>query len=177
MRRPAHLTQLVLALALAASTSACLDDDGDDAPILPGDPQFVRDPALDVDNVSKHEQQRSHNQGQNCMHCHQAFGPGRGRFTVGVTVVGPDGKPHANPVLELYAARPGPGVLPDYVLEGDALGNVFSTQALPYPGRALFPVVRSRDGKLRNQMPFPSESGACNLCHRPGFAVMLVPVP
>lgn len=165
-----------IALGLGLLLSACVSDD-DDPQILPGDPRYLRDPALDVDNRSAHDQQRSHNLGLNCMQCHQAFGPGRGRFTVGLSVLGPDGKPHPNAVLELFQAPPGPGVLPRYVLQGDALGNVFTTEALPLPDQALFAVVRSRDGKLRNQMPFPTASGACNQCHRPGFTVTLEPVP
>ena len=92
-----------VATTLLAATAGCLGDEEDAAP-APGDPAFVRSPALDVDNRSAHGQMRSHNAGQNCMHCHQARGPGLGRFTVGVTVLGPDGKPHANPVLELYGA-------------------------------------------------------------------------
>ena len=58
-------------------------------------------------------------------------------------------------------------------LQGDALGNVFTTAPLPFPDQELFPVVRSSDGALRNAMPFPTISGACNLCPTPGFEVRL----
>lgn len=166
-----------LALALLCLTALGCVEEEEPEPVLPGDPRFLRDPALDVENRSAHDQRRSHNPGQNCMACHQAHGPGKGRFTIGLSVIGPDGAPHANPVLELYAVPPAPGATPRFVFEGDLLGNVFSTDALPLPEPPLFAVVRSRDGSLRNQMPFPTSSGACNQCHRPGFAVRLEVVP
>jgi mono/diheme cytochrome c family protein len=169
--------QLVGALVGVLALGGCVADDEPDEPIAPGDPRYVRDPALDVDNRSRPREQRSHNAGQNCMRCHQALGPGRGRFTVAATVLGPDGAPHPDSVLELYAAPPSQGGAPAFVVEGDALGNVFTTAALPLPDRPLFVVVRSRDGALRNQMPFPTSSGACNQCHRPGFGVKLEPAP
>jgi hypothetical protein len=156
---------------------ACLGDDEEALPILPGDPAFLRDPSLDVANLSAHDEQRSHNAGLNCMTCHQAFGPGKGRFSIGVTVFGPDGSIAPNPVLELYRARPTAGASPDYVLPGDLRGNIYTTAAMPLPDTALFVVVRSRDGTLRNTMPFPTGSGACNVCHRTGFEVKLLPLP
>lgn len=170
--RLATLLLCITPLALLA----CLDDGEDDRPVLPGDPAFVRDPALDVDNRSAHDEMRSHNAGLNCMTCHQERGPGRGRFTVGLTVVGPDGQIAANPVLELYKKPPSAGAIPDYVLPGDLRGNIYSTDPLPLPDTPLFVVVRSRDGSLRNNMPFPTGSGACNVCHRTGFEVQLLPI-
>jgi mono/diheme cytochrome c family protein len=163
------------ALLVLGFVGACVA--GDDLEVQPGDPTFYRDPALDVANVSAHRTSRSHNVGQNCMRCHQERGPGRGRFAVAATVLGPDGQPYPNPVMELYTARPADGVAPAYTLEGDELGNVFTTEAMPFPDQALFVVVRSQDRTLRRQMPFPTNSGACNVCHRPGFGVQLELVP
>lgn len=153
------MTARWLLLTLAA---ACTDD------IEPGDPRFDRDSSLDVDNRSRPGEMRSHNLGQNCMRCHQQYGPGRGRFTIGVTIIGPNGI-LANPILKLYDAPPDAGGMLQFELFGDALGNVFTTDPIPFPDVALFPVVES--GALRRAMPFPTESGACNLCHKPGFEV------
>lgn len=173
-RAPGFFASLLCLASLGFA--ACMD--GDEEPeILPGDPAFLRDPALDVDNRSAHDEMRSHNAGQNCMNCHQAHGPGKGRFTIGVTVFGPDGAIAPNPVLELYKAPPSSGAQPAYVLPGDLRGNIFTTEPMPLPDTALFVVVRSKDGKLRNTMPFPTGSGACNVCHRTGFQVKLLPVP
>jgi hypothetical protein len=167
---------VVLLGAALVMLVACLDDDEAEREILPGDPAFVRDPSLDVELRSAHDEMRSHNAGLNCMTCHQAYGPGRGRFTVGTTVLLPDGKVAPNPVLELYKAPPSTGAAPAYVLPGDLRGNIYSTEPLPLPDTPLFVVVRSRDGTLRNDMPFPTGSGACNLCHRTGFEVRLSPI-
>lgn len=161
-----------LAYACLLALASCV---GDDEEVPPGDPSFVRDPSLDVANVSAHDASRSHNMGLNCMGCHQAHGPGRGRFTVAVTVFDPEDRLYPNPVLELYTAPPSTGAQPAYVFPGDALGNVFSTEALPLPDQPLFVRVRSRDNTLSNQMPFPTSSGACNICHRQGFRVRLEP--
>jgi hypothetical protein len=160
---------LLCALACTLGLMAC----GDDTDVLPGDPDFYRDPSLDVPNRSAAEDGRSHNMGLNCMGCHQAHGPGRGRFSIGLTVFGPDRRPFPNPILELFAAPPDSGAAALYRFEGDRLGNVFTTDEMPFPDRALFVRVRSADGKLRRQMPFPTLSGACNQCHRPGFEVQL----
>jgi hypothetical protein len=163
---------LVLGLALLAS---CTEEDSGDEP-LPGDPSFVRDPKLDVDNRSAHDELRSHNAGLNCMTCHQPHGPGKGLFSVGVTVFDADKRIVPNPVLELYTAPPASGVSPAFTLQGDLRGNIYTTDPLPFLDNGLFVVVRSKDGSLRNNMPFPVESGACNLCHRGGAEVTLLPL-
>jgi hypothetical protein len=168
--RPSALALGCVAVALAAA--GCTDDE---EALEPGDPSFVRDPALDVENRSVAGERRSHNLGQNCLTCHQALGPGRGRFTVGLSVRNPDGTWARDPVLELYTAPPARGGTLVARLDGDALGNVFTTDPLPWPDRTLVPVVVSRDGALAAAMPFPTLSGACNLCHKPGFQVTLEP--
>jgi hypothetical protein len=153
----------VLAFVMVAG---CVSD------IEPGDPAFERDPSLDVDNLSAPGQRRSHNMGLNCMRCHQQLGPGKGRFTIGLTVRGPRGI-EPNPILRLYDAPADAGGTVVAEIPGDAFGNVFTTEPMPFPDIELFPVVYSADGTLRNQMPFPVSSGACNLCHKPGFEVIV----
>jgi hypothetical protein len=159
---------LILALAGAAG-AGCMSEP---EVIEPGDPAFDRDPSLDVDNRSATGERRSHNMGLNCMRCHQQFGPGKGRFTIGLTVLGPRGL-EPNPLLRLYDAPVDAGGKLVAELRGDALGNVFTTDPMPFPEAELFPVVQSEDGARRRAMPFPTGSGACNICHKPGFEVTL----
>lgn len=157
---------LVAALVVMA-LPGCEDDDA--VPFI-GDADYVRDPALDVELVSANGDTRSHNVGDNCMACHQAHGPGPGRFTAAGTMYDADGAPHIDGALEL---RDGEGQLVLRV-EADSNGNFYTTEALPLPDQPLFPAVYDRDDKLRNAMPFPTSSAACNVCHV-GAAVIVVP--
>jgi hypothetical protein len=162
---------LAASLLLSAFVSAC-DDGADEATIL-GDPSYERDPALDVPLISAHGEALSHNMGQNCMACHQAHGPGPGRFTAAGTLYGADGTPHADGSIELRTGSSGTGELV-LRIAADSNGNFYTTEALPLPDQPLFPAVYDRDDKLRNAMPFPTSSAACNVCHV-GAAVIVVP--
>lgn len=167
--RPASI---ILAVALTGIVACDETTDEDQAVLLePGDPAFERDPALDVENVSAPEESRSHNAGLNCMRCHQALGPGSGRFSVAGTIYGPDGEPAPGAVLQLWTAPEGGEVVA--TVEADALGNVFSTEPLPLPEQRLFVTVESSDASLAAVMPFPISSGSCNHCHAGGFKVRL----
>lgn len=173
--------RLLLAVALVVACDDGNDDDPDREATepLPGDPAFVRDPALDVALASAHDSEASAGMVGNCMGCHQAHGPGLGRFTLAGSVVGPDGEPEPNPIVELR--RPAfdddgadvPGELVATV-EGDLLGNFYTTAALPWPEEDLVPWVFSQDRTLSNHMPFGGTiSGACNLCHVGGNPIDL----
>jgi hypothetical protein len=156
---------------LLVISSACTQADPQ-----PGDIDFYRDPVLNVENKSATGELRSHNMGQNCMKCHQTLGPGRGLFTLAATIFDSTGKNTVpNPTLELYTAPPDKGGTLILKITGDALGNVFTTDPLPFPDMELFPVVKSSDGTLLNRMPFPTGSGACNQCHRPDNRVTVLP--
>jgi mono/diheme cytochrome c family protein len=149
------------------------------APIVPGDPRFVRDPSLDVENVSAAGERRSHPPGDprwgaNCMSCHQAKGPGRGLFTAAGTVKNADGTPDPGGVVELRTAPAGGGD-PVATLAVDDHGNFFTTASLPFPDTALFPWLKSKDGARAKGMPFPTVSGACNACHAGGKPVRNIP--
>lgn len=148
-------------------------DSGDDPEPFIGDPDYVRDPALDVTLSSKKGDAISHNIGQNCMQCHQALGPGRGRFSVAGTLHDSEGLPLPDGALELRSAPDGNG---DLVLrvEADGLGNFYTTEALLLADMPLFPTVYGADGVGKNFMPFPTRSGACNVCHV-GSAAVRVP--
>lgn len=158
---------LVPLLAFVPALSGCGGEDPDDIEeeeILPGDPRFERDPALNVANISAAGEARSHNMGLNCMGCHQTHGPGRGLFTAAGTLYGPNGAPlPGGGSIELRTGPQGGGELA-LALEVDANGNFFTTETLPFPDESLFPFVRAADGGTAF-MPFPTISGACNHCH------------
>ncbi len=143
-----------------------------DEPEIVGDPDYVRDPALDIPLVSARGGARSHEVGSNCMACHQAHGPGPGLFTAAGTLIGPDGAAYPDGAIELRSGAAGSG---DLVLriEADSNGNFYTTEPLPLPDVSLFPTVYNRDDKLANFMPFPTASAACNVCHV-GSAVIRV---
>jgi hypothetical protein len=158
-----------LSLGLALVALGCLLGCGSaesdpEEEILPGDPRFGRDPGLDVENISAKGEKRSHNMGQNCMNCHQAHGPGKGRFSSAGTVFDSPGKPLAGGSVELRSAPNGQGEL-ILALDVDDNGNFFTTAPLPFPDSALFPTIKRSDGSIATFMPFPSISGACNVCH------------
>lgn len=178
------LTTLLAGLLGLAPLVACDPEDEDptaeeELEPQPGDPEFERDPALDVEVVSAHGNERSAGMVGNCMQCHQAHGPGRGRFTLAGTVVMPDGQPAVDPIVELR--RPafdeeGNELQGELVatIEGDRLGNFYTTADLPLPEESLVPWVYSNDRSLINHMPFGGTiSGACNLCHVGGNPVDL----
>jgi len=177
--------RLAVAMALLG---ACDDDAADEgAPIdalepQPGDPDFERNPALDIQVVSAHESEASIGMTGNCMACHQAYGPGPGRLTVAGSVVGPDGEPEPNPIVELRRpafAEDGSDIEGELVatIEGDLLGHFYSTAALPFPEESLVPWVYSQDRTLANHMPFGGTlSGACNVCHVGSNPIDLNPI-
>ena len=78
-----------------------------------------------------------------------------------------DGSPSPDATVELWTMPGGQG---DLVLriEADALGNFYTTAPLDLAGAPAFPFVRSADGMSANLMPFPTSSGACNVCHAAG---------
>lgn len=155
---PRHRTLPFLAALLL---TGC--DDPAPEPAL-GDPEYVRDPALNRELVSARGGASSHYEGDNCMACHQAHGPGPGLFSVAGTVFGADGAPSPDATVELWTAPGGQGELVLRV-EADALGNFYTTAALALADAPAFPFVRDADGIGANLMPFPTRSGACNVCH------------
>ena len=52
---------------------------------------YERPTELDIEQLSTADASISHNNGQNCMSCHQANGPGMGQFTAAGTVHKVDG--------------------------------------------------------------------------------------
>ena len=155
----------VLLIIATASLGACDegDPDIDAAPVI-GAPDYPRDAALDIERSSHNGDAISHETGRNCMACHQAFGPGPGQFTVAGTLYRNRSEQQAlgDGILEFREAPGGDVVLR---VEGDHLGNFYSTEPLPLPDMVLFPIVYAPGDVVGRAMPFPTRSGACNLCH------------
>ena len=157
----------------AMASLGCASNDGTStAAPLPGDPTFVRDPALDVTVESAAGSTKSHRQGQSCMPCHQAHGPGPGRFTVAGTLHDSSGKPVTAGTLTLSAAPSGPALA---TVSVDALGNFYTTKDVGLDAKSLFVSVEGANGAGKTAMPFPTMSGACNHCHTGSAGVMLKP--
>ena len=165
---------LAFCTCVGVTAVGCASGDGAAAPTapLPGDPAFVRDPALDVTVESAAGGTTSHNQGQSCMQCHQEHGPGRGRFTVAGTLHDATGKPTSGGAVTLSASPSGPAVA---TLSVDALGNYFTTKDVGLDAKSLFVAVEGAGGVDKNAMPFPTLSGACNHCHTGSARVALKP--
>jgi hypothetical protein len=174
MRSRVSSSITVAALVFEAALGlACDDDHGDsEAPVI-GDPEYPRDPALDVPLVSANGGQSSHNEGENCVQCHQSHGPGRGLFTVAGTVYEGEGEVSPDATVELWTGLGGTGEL-RLRIEADARGNFFTTESINFFGDdPLYPFVTAKDGDRVNFMPFPTDSGACNICHVGGLLIRL----
>jgi hypothetical protein len=175
-----HIRAALLATGLLA---ACGGDDGTGSisSAVAGDPLFMRSRELDVEDRSAENENRSHFAGGNCLRCHQSHGPGPGRYGLGATIYEQDDDVLPNPVIELWRADDGADAgikLEEKVaeLQGDALGNVFTTQTFDFRGERIIAIVRSQRGDQTASMPVPIESGACNLCHRGSARIRVYPL-
>jgi hypothetical protein len=142
---------------------------------------FARDPALDdVQLASSATTSDSHENGENCMACHSvasnsAETAGPGLFSVGGSLWSgsPDAlEPLAGATIELRTEPFGAGEVIASI-PSDALGNAYTTQEIDFFGAPVFPHVVHPNGNAIS-MPFPTESGACNMCHHPG-GIELIP--
>jgi hypothetical protein len=132
---------------------------------------YVRDASLDVDLMSE-AGGTSHRAGEPCTQCHSANGDGPGRFQASGTVYDLDGAVVSAGSIALWAGGREAGTLL-VELPIDASGNFYTTDDLGLPDVPVQPVVVAPDGTEVNQMPWPSESAACNQCHTPGLRVTM----
>lgn len=151
---------------------ACAGGDADTAPDQPqpGDADYERDPALDVDIQSEAGATNSHNTGEACMHCHQAHSNGLGVFTAAGSAYNADGTPATSGSIQLWEGSADTGAML-LELPIDALGNYYTTTDLGLPQVAVQPVLVDAAGDEANRMPWPTESASCNQCHTPVIRV------
>jgi len=113
-------------------------------------------------NNSKHGGQKSHNIGEDCMSCHKQGGDGNGWFYIAGTAYTNSGVNTAEDVTVLMYSEPdGQGTLKK-IIEGDKLGNFYTTDITGF-GTGLFPAV-----VFNNDTTYMSSSttnGSCNSCH------------
>lgn len=161
---------------------------------VPGATSFERNPALNVENVSRHGDRRSHTRSKNCLTCHQENGPGRGIFTIAGSLSDEVLRPYPNAILRLFLSAQAPGGGPvefggpvelselAMELELDANGNFYTTEALPegFPDAPLYPQFFSEDdrplykadGALHAIMGGGATVGGCNFCHGENFPII-----
>lgn len=135
--------------------------------------------------------------GTQCMHCHQTRGPGLGLFDVAGTIWNDDGTTtYSNATVKLLRIDAGPCLEEDEreqcagqpigwydeaavvaTLEADAYGSVYTTELAADAEPPFWPVVvpAQADGLAPKFMPFPTASGACNMCHGAGLKIRLEP--
>ena len=115
-----------------------------------------------VQNNSKHGDHKSHNMGMDCMQCHKQGSGGDGWFYIAGTAYTNSGSNTAQDVTVLMFTEPdGQGSIKK-IVEGDKLGNFYTTDITGF-GTGLFPAV-----VYNNDTAFMSSSitnGSCNSCH------------
>ncbi|HEX5657728.1 MAG TPA: MbnP family copper-binding protein [Polyangiales bacterium] len=144
-------------------------------------PDFMRPTAFDIRNVSEPGATRSHpvgdpRHGASCMRCHQAQGPGLGRFTAAGTVFREAGGVAQDVLVEIIAGTPDRAnntfkdVTRYALLDVDANGNFFTTEAIPYAEQKLTArLLRRGSGEVLGNMFSTKQTGVCNTCHTAGF--------
>lgn len=128
--------------------------------VPPNDPQ-----------ISRFGENESHNEGMNCMSCHYRSNKAEGWFTLSGTIFDNPG----NSTVELFTALGEPPIM---VIEVDARGNFYTTEAIDYEPSGLYVGVRDPNGNLEimERGNTPEENigvgpngeifnGSCNACH------------
>lgn len=116
----------------------------------------------DVFRKSNFNDKISHNQGQNCVNCHKSGGIGLGWFKISGTVYDSiNSNPYPNIIIRLYTGPAGTGNM-IYELEGDSLGNFYSTEKIEF-GPGLFPIIFG--DSVQAFMGSQTTHGNCNGCH------------
>jgi hypothetical protein len=115
-----------------------------------------------VENNSKYGDDESHNMGKDCMSCHKKGGDGDGWFYIAGTAYTKDGGNTAEDVTVLMFTEPnGQGTLKK-IIEGDKLGNFYTTDIIGF-SNGLFPaVIYNTDTTFMNSS---ITNGSCNSCH------------
>ena len=113
-------------------------------------------------NISSSGSTKSHNNGQNCLTCHQSGGKGEGCFSIAGSVYAANlSTPLAAGTVKLYSGPNGTGQLM-HSIAIDANGNFHTTEPIDYTG--LYAAVTGPSGTTR-YMGTQLSNGACNSCH------------
>ena len=115
-----------------------------------------------VQNNSEYGDDESHNMGENCMNCHKQGGEGDGWFYIAGTAYTNNGANPAKDVKVIMFTEPNGQGIVKKIIEGDKLGNFYTTDITGF-GSGLFPAV-----VYNNDTTFMSSSttnGSCNSCH------------
>jgi hypothetical protein len=119
-------------------------------------------PKNNIENISHHNEKRSHWLGEQCTSCHIKGGQGTGWFAVSGSVYDSAHLlAYPNTVMKLFTGPAETGLL-IYELEGDSLGNFFTTDTIAF-GNGLYPVVYGKFSKI--SMGSHIKNGNCNGCH------------
>lgn len=164
---------------------------------------YQRPPALDqIQPISTPFGRISHapqdpRYGQSCLNCHQAKGPGPGRFEFAGTIYKEDGSPYAEGEVEIVMSQ-GKGVwgaqdpnkkVPNAKVHMrvpiDAQGQFFATKSaidsfaaqngvppVEYVNQNYQAFILNRDGERIMAMS-PKKAGSCNQCHTGGFRLVV----
>lgn len=113
-------------------------------------------------NISKYDSEKSHNTGMDCMACHISGGEGEGWFQVAGTVYDSlKVNPLPNAKIILSSGSNGSGEVL-YTIEGDALGNFYTTENIDFQDGLYAKVEGPQSSKY---MASKLTQGACNSCH------------
>jgi len=121
--------------------------------------------------ISKKNGDVSHFFGLNCMSCHKNFRNAEkfGRFTVAGSVFDEArARIHKNPIIKLYTEPKAQGKLVA-TINGDKLGNFFTTENIDFTRNGLYPVLIGSPTATESikYMQTPIFKGDCNSCHGP----------
>jgi hypothetical protein len=113
--------------------------------------------------ISKHFETESHNNGRNCMDCHNSGGKGEIEWKVAGSCYDSNfTNPYANATIKFFTEPNGSGI-EVATLEVDGKGNFYTTQPVSF-GIGLYPQVIGTTGK-KLSMNSTVKSGACGSCH------------
>jgi cytochrome c553 len=106
---------------------------------------------------------KSHNNGQNCMSCHNQNGNEAVREAGWWYIAGSIRDGNSGGYVELWT---GPNATGNRIarLAIDKKGNFYTNKIINF-GAGLYPVLKETDDKIKAHMSTNTKTGACNSCH------------